>query len=159
MISSCSKSLQKGYIIYLVLLFNNFASFLHGKAILEKNSLLSKCSFPSLCECAPVLRQVLDGGPFLTEASHTRIKSKARGKQWIKLWRTHSQTNTGRWEYQDNGGLDLKVNGCLRLLILNLWHLYLLFFLFMTNFCSITDQRDILCYKFSPDFLQVACTS
>lgn len=36
MISSCSKSLQKGYIIYLGLLLNNFASFLHGKAIMEK---------------------------------------------------------------------------------------------------------------------------
>lgn len=31
-----------------------------------KNSLLSKCSFTSLCECAPVLGEVLYRGPFFT---------------------------------------------------------------------------------------------
>lgn len=114
-------------------------------------------NFTSLCESAPVLREVLYIGPFLTEALTTRIKSKST--EWIKLWRAHSQTNKGRWEYQDDGGLDLKVNDCLRLLIPNLWHLYLLFFSFLRNFCSITDQKGILCYKFNPDSLQVVCIS
>lgn len=112
--------------------------------------ILSKCSF---CECAPVLREVLYIGPFLTEALNTRIKSKST--EWIKLWRAHSQTNTGRWEYKDDGGLDLKVSDCLRLLIPNLWHLCLLFFLFLRNFCSITNQKGILYCKFNPDPLSL----